>query len=152
MRRQRSTLVATKRGAAIVGDPAGLWDVSVGTLLAPVGYAPTFVQDARELILQMLLIEGAEGKPTDVNKLAQVSGGILARSWDLEAIQREPGGEIEWVGYFSDLRDALAPLRAFDLVDDDRKSLLKDPWLITLTDIGRAAAAAALKARMVPKG
>lgn len=152
VRKQRSALLATKRGAALLDDLTRLWDLAVRALLAPPGEDPTFVQDAREVLLMMLLLGGDTGAETDVHSLQQVSGRILASSWQPDPVRRRPGDPVEWDGYFHDLHDAIDPLRAIGMLNDNRVTASRDPWQISLTPVGTAAAAIALRERLAPRG
>ena len=149
VRKQRNALLATARGKAQLDDLPGLWDQAVGALLAPAGQPAEFVQDAREVILAILLIEGDAGDQTDVRRLEDVSGGFLAFRWNLQRVERAYGHR-EWEGYTRDVHDALDPLRALGMLNDNRATKTREPWAISLTEVGKSAAAIALRERLAP--
>ncbi|HEY8709887.1 MAG TPA: hypothetical protein VIM34_18055, partial [Burkholderiaceae bacterium] len=61
-------------------------------------------------------------------------------------------GRESWDGYWREMHEALDPLRALGMLKDNRRrmSSLDDPWIISLTAIGKAAAAIALRERLQP--
>ncbi|HEY8838016.1 MAG TPA: hypothetical protein VIO16_10140, partial [Dehalococcoidia bacterium] len=151
IRKQRNALVATKLGRGKLGDAAGMWDAAVRSLLAPPGEPADFLYDAREVILAILLAEDHAGEVTVANRLADLSGDMLSTRWDMSVVDLGDGRE-SWDGYWREMHEALDPLRALGMLKDNRRrmSSLDDPWIISLTAIGKAAAAIALRERLQP--
>ena len=150
VRKQRSALLVTKRGRALLDDVPGLWAAAVRGLLAPAGQPSGFLHDAREIVLGMLVVEGRVGKVTDVHQLIDMSGDILATRWDMPVTEYGDGQRAR-EGYLRDLHDALDPLRVLGFLNDNRgASRTNVAWEISLTNLGKTAAAVALIERLRP--
>ena len=141
VRREGRKLKLTRRGAALISDPAGLWEQTVRALASAGG----FEGDLTETVLAVLLGSG----PSEMTnrELESITSDVLRASWhiDDELDVPEPGILPMFWLEVSDLRAGLAAVGFLEVRDDDEQEEFRQ--ILRLTPAGRSTAVAVLRQR-----